>query len=59
MLKYEYNNIKKRFLKGTESRYSGEVYTVKKVNGKSITLYHGEVHNRSSLLIVPKSTLSL
>ena len=43
---------------GTESRYSDEVYTIKKNNGKSITLYNDEFHNRSSLLIVPKSTIS-
>jgi hypothetical protein len=50
--------IKKQFQKGTESRYSDEVYTVKKVNGKSITLNNDEVYKRSSLLIVPKSTIS-
>jgi hypothetical protein len=50
--------IKKQFQKGTESRYSDKVYTVKKFNGCSITLYNGEVHNRSSLLIAPKFTLS-
>jgi hypothetical protein len=50
--------IKKQFQKGTESRYSDEVYTVKKINGKSITLNNDEVYKRSSLLIVPKSTIS-
>ena len=50
--------IKKQFQKGTESRYSDEVYTVKKVNGKSITLNNDEVYKRTSLLIVPKSTIS-
>jgi hypothetical protein len=50
--------IKKQFQKGTESRYSDEVYTVKKVNGKSITLNNDEVYKRTSLLIVPKSTVS-
>jgi hypothetical protein len=34
------------------------VYTVKKVNGKSITLNNDEVYKRTSLLIVPKSTIS-
>ena len=29
---------KNQFQKGTEARYSDDVYTVKKVNGKSITL---------------------
>ena len=50
--------IKKQFQKGTGSRYSDEVYTVKKVNGKSITLNNDEVYKRTSLLIVPKSTIS-
>jgi hypothetical protein len=50
--------IKKQFQKGTESRYSDEVYTVKKFNGKSITLNNDEVYKRSSLLIVPESTIS-
>jgi len=50
--------IKKQFQKGTESRYSDEVYTVKKINGKSITLDNDEVYKRTSLLIVPKSTIS-
>jgi hypothetical protein len=31
---------------------------VKKVNGKSITLNNDEVYKRTSLLIVPKSTIS-
>ncbi len=35
-----------------------DVYTVKKVNGKSITLNNDEVYKRTSLLIVPKSTTS-
>ena len=34
------------------------MYTVKKVNGKSITLNNDEVYKRTSLLIVPKSTIS-
>ena len=49
---------KNQFQKGTEARYSDDVYTVKKVNGKSITLNNDEVYKRSSLLIVPKSTIS-
>ena len=50
--------IKGTFRKGTEARYSDEVYTVKKVRGNSITLNNDEVHKRSSLLIVPKTTVS-
>ena len=49
---------KKQFQKGTESRYSDTVYTVKKINGNSITLNNDEVYKRTSLLLVPKSTVS-
>jgi hypothetical protein len=49
---------KKQFQKGTESRYSDKVYTVKKINGNSITLNNDEVYKRTSLLLVPKSTIS-
>jgi hypothetical protein len=49
---------KNQFQKGTESRYSDEVFTVKKINGNSITLNNDEVYKRTSLLIVPKSTIS-
>ena len=44
------------FRKGTEARYSDDVYTVKKVAGKSVTLNNDAVYKRTSLLIVPKST---
>jgi hypothetical protein len=44
------------FRKGTEARYTDDVYTVKKVNGKSVTLNNDVVYKRTSLLIVPKST---
>ncbi len=49
---------KKQFQKGTESRYSDTVYTVKEINGNSITLNNDEVYKRTSLLLVPKSTVS-
>ena len=48
--------IKGQFRKGTEARYTDEVYTVKKVKGNAITLDNDEVYKRSSLLIVPKTT---
>lgn len=50
--------IKGQFRKGTEARYSDEVYTVKKVRGNAVTLNNDEVYKRSSLLIVPKTTVS-
>jgi len=50
--------IKGQFRKGTEARYTDEVYTVKKVKGNAITLDNDEVYKRSSLLIVPKTTVT-
>jgi hypothetical protein len=50
--------IKGQFRKGTEARYTDEVYTVKKVKGNDVTLDNDEVYKRSSLLIVPKTTVS-
>ena len=44
------------FRKGTEARYSDDVYTVKKVRGNTVTLNNDTVYKRSSLLIVPKTT---
>ena len=51
-------NYKGQFRKGTEARYTDEVYTVKKVKGNAVTLDNDEVYKRSSLLIVPKTTVS-
>jgi len=50
--------IKGQFRKGTEARYTDEVYTVKKVKGNAVTLDNDEVYKRSSLLIVPKTTVT-
>jgi hypothetical protein len=50
--------IKGQFRKGTEARYTDEVYTVKKVRGNAVTLDNDEIYKRSSLLIVPKTTVS-
>jgi len=47
-----------KFRKGTDARYTDEVYTVTKVRGNTITLNNDEVYKRTSLLIVPKSTIS-
>ncbi len=44
---------KNQFQKGTEARYSDDVYTIKK-SINSITLNNDEVYKRTSLLIVPK-----
>ena len=45
-----------KFRKGTDARYTDEVYTVTKVRSNTITLNNDEVYKRSSLLIVPKTT---
>ena len=47
-----------KFRKGTDARYTDEVYTVTKVRSNTITLNNDEVYKRTSLLIVPKSTIS-
>jgi hypothetical protein len=48
------NKVKKltknQIQKGTESRYSDAVYTVTKINDKSITLNNDEVYKRPSVL---------
>ena len=44
-----------KFRKGTDARYTDEVYTVTKVRGNTITLNNDEVYKRTSLLIVPKN----
>ena len=45
-----------KFRKGTDARYTDEVYTVIKVRSNTITLNNDGVYKRSSLLIVPKTT---
>ena len=50
--------IKGKFDKGTDPLFSDEVYTVKEISGKKITLNNGTIKKRSSLLIVPGNTIS-
>ena len=50
--------ITKLFQKGSEPVFGDKVYTVIKVNGKSITLNDNTVHKRNNLLVIPKSTIS-
>lgn len=45
------------FQKGTEGKYSDDVYTVKHVQGKNITLNNGVVKKRYFLLHVPNDTI--
>jgi ribosomal protein L21E len=45
-----------KFRKGTDARYTDEVYTVTKVRGNTVTLNNDDVQKRTSLLIVPKTT---
>ena len=45
------------FQKGTEGKYSDEVYTVKHIQGKNITLNNGVVKKRYFLLHVPNDTV--
>jgi len=48
--------LKDLFVKGTDDRFSDEVYSVKKINGKTITLDNDEKHKRIDLLLVPSNT---
>ena len=45
-----------KFRKGTDARYTDEVYTVTKVRGNTVPLNNDDVQKRTSLLIVPKTT---
>ena len=44
------------FQKGTEGKFSDDVYTVKAIQGKNITLNNGVVKKRYNLLHVPSDT---
>ena len=48
----------KTFKKGSEPNYSDEVYKVKEIHGKPITLNNDEIKKRSSLLKIPNGTIS-
>ena len=45
------------FMKGTEPRYTDDIYTVRGVNNKAITLNNGVVKKITSLLRIPKDTV--
>ena len=45
------------FQKGTEGKYSDDVFTVKAIQGKNITLNNGVVKKRYFLLHVPNDTV--
>ena len=47
------------FKKGTEPRWSDEVYTVEGVKGMSITLNDNKVYKRDKLLKNPKDTIKI
>ena len=47
------------FKKGTEPRWSDEVYTVEGVKGLSVTLTNDKVYKRDSLLKIPKDTIKI
>jgi transposase InsO family protein len=46
------------FDKGTDPQYSNEVYTVKHIKGKTITLNNDERKRRNDLLLVPANSVS-
>ena len=52
-------SIANYFKKGTEPRYSDEVYTVEVVKGMNITLNDDKVYKRDKLLKIPKDTIKI
>ena len=44
------------FTKGTEPQYSKQIYTVKRVNNKRITLNNDQIKKRNMLLKIPNDT---
>ena len=47
------------FKKGTEPRWSDEIYTVEEIKGMSITLNDDKVYKRDKLLNIPKDTIKI
>ena len=47
------------FKKGTEPRYSDEIYTVEGVKGMNITLNDDKVYKRDKLLKIPKDNIKI
>ena len=45
------------FKKGSESRWSDEIYVVKEARGKTVMLTDGTTHKRSKVLMVPHNTI--
>jgi hypothetical protein len=50
---------KNTFKKGTEPRWSDEVYTVEAVKGLSVTLSDGKAYKRDKLLKIPRDTIKI
>jgi hypothetical protein len=50
---------KNAFAKGTEPRWSDDVYTVEGVKGLSVTLSDGKAYKRDKLLKIPKDTIKI
>ena len=52
-------SIANYFTKGTEPRYSDEIYTVEGVKGMSVTLNDDKVYKRDKLLVILKNTIKI
>ena len=52
-------SIANYFKKGSEPRWSDEVYTVEGVKGMNITLNDDKVYKRDKLLQTPKDTIKV
>ena len=47
------------FKKGTEPRWSDDIYTAEGVKGMSVALTNDEVYKRDMLLKIPKDTINI
>ena len=52
-------SIANYFTKGTEPRYSDEIYTVERVKGMSVNLSDDKTYKRDKLLKIPKDTIKI
>ena len=52
-------SIANYFTKGSEPRWSDEIYKVEGVKGMSVTLNDDKVYKRDKLLVIPKNTIKI
>ena len=52
-------SIANYFKKGTEPRWTDEIFTVEAVKGMNVTLNEDKVYKRDKLLSIPKDTIKI